>query len=515
MLDDAMPQRDIHHAVIYCRVSDKKQVSHGDGLNSQETRCREYARHRGYEVAEVFHDSMTGSRADRPAMLAMMDYLRRNKARGTVVVIDDISRLARNVTAHSEIRIDLARVGGRLECPSFTFADDPDSRLVEYLMASVAQHHREKNREQTINRMRARTMNGYWCFQAPTGYTYRRVHGHGKMLVPDEPIASILREALEGFASGRFETQVEVKRFLEAQPDYPKDGPDGTVRNQRITQLLTRPLYAGYIHAPRWNIPLRRGHHEALISLETFDRIQDRLKGNAKAPARKDIREDFPLRGFVLCADCNNPMTSCWSKSKTGVKHPYYMCHTPDCPSCRKSIRRDVLEGSFADMLKSMQPAEGMARLVRTMFEKAWAQRADQEGERRKAYKRDVADIEKKIEGLLDRVVDAQTPSVVTAYEARVAKLEKDRAILLERLEKVQGGWDRFEEFFELAFAFLSSPWKIWQNGDLAMRRTVLRLAFAERLAYSRESGLRTPETAIPFRYLEAISGGESRMARP
>lgn len=28
-------------AVIYCRVSSKKQVREGDGLRSQETRCRE------------------------------------------------------------------------------------------------------------------------------------------------------------------------------------------------------------------------------------------------------------------------------------------------------------------------------------------------------------------------------------------------------------------------------------------------------------------------------------------
>ncbi|MEO1611062.1 MAG: hypothetical protein AAFU55_01700 [Pseudomonadota bacterium] len=34
----------------------------------------------------------------------------------------------------------------------------------------------------------------------------------------DEPRASILQEALEGYAGGRFETQAEVKRVLESQP---------------------------------------------------------------------------------------------------------------------------------------------------------------------------------------------------------------------------------------------------------------------------------------------------------
>jgi len=38
----------------------------------------------------------------------------------------------------------------------------------------------------------------------------------------NEPLASIIREALEGYASGRFDIQAEVKRWLEAQPEFPK-----------------------------------------------------------------------------------------------------------------------------------------------------------------------------------------------------------------------------------------------------------------------------------------------------
>lgn len=47
------------------------------------------------------------------------------------------------------------------------------------------------------------------------------------MLVRDEPLASIITQALEGYALGRLDTQAEVKRFLEAQPEFPKDRKDG------------------------------------------------------------------------------------------------------------------------------------------------------------------------------------------------------------------------------------------------------------------------------------------------
>ena len=196
-------------------------------------------------------------------MQGMLAYLRRRRSTQHVVIIDDISRLARGLDAHLKLRADISRAGGVLESPSIEFGEDSDSILVENLLASVSQHQRQKNGEQTINRMRARTMNGYWVFQAPVGYRYERVSGHGKLLVPDEPHASILRQALEGYASGRFETQVEVKRFLERQPDFPKDLPNGEIRNQRVADLLNRVVYAGFIEVPNWKVPLRKATTKA------------------------------------------------------------------------------------------------------------------------------------------------------------------------------------------------------------------------------------------------------------
>ena len=151
-------------------------------------------------------------------------------------------RLARGLEAHLKLRTAIADAGGRLESPSIEFGEDSDSLLVENLLASVSQHQRQKNAEQTVNRMRARVMNGYWCFQPPIGYKYERSSRFSKVLVRDEPFASIIQEALEGFASGRFETQAEVKRFLESQPAFPKDLPNNEIRAQRITDIWSAPM---------------------------------------------------------------------------------------------------------------------------------------------------------------------------------------------------------------------------------------------------------------------------------
>ena len=61
---------------------------------------------------------------------------------------------------------------------------------------------------------------------------------------------------------------------------------------------------------------MRKGRHEGLVSFETHEKIQKRLKESALAPARKDIAFDFPLRGFVACGDCEKPLRSCWSKGE-------------------------------------------------------------------------------------------------------------------------------------------------------------------------------------------------------
>ena len=88
----------------------------------------------------------------------MLAFVRKNRRDDIVVIIDDISRLARGLQAHLKLRAEIDRAGGTLESPSIEFGDDSDSILVEHLLASVSQHQRQKNGEQARNRMRARML---------------------------------------------------------------------------------------------------------------------------------------------------------------------------------------------------------------------------------------------------------------------------------------------------------------------------------------------------------------------
>lgn len=249
-------------AVIYCRVSDAKQKTEGHGLESQEVRCLEYARRCGYKLVGVYKDDASGGVAERPAFGRMLAYLADHRKHRHVVIVDDINRVSRSLDVHLLFRRKLDELGARFESPTMKFGDGADDRMVEMMLVNVAEYQRNKNAEQTRNRMWGRMMNGYWVFKAPIGFRYEKTGSHGKLLVRDEPVASILQEALERYGDGRLQTLTEVKRWLEAEPEFPKDRHTGEVRIQRIREWLEQVLYAGYIERPEWGIARRQGQHE-------------------------------------------------------------------------------------------------------------------------------------------------------------------------------------------------------------------------------------------------------------
>lgn len=500
-------------ALIYCRVSDPKQTTRGSGLESQETRCRQYAQYRGYDVIKVFRDSMSGALSERNQLTEMLAYLKRQKEPHAVIV-DDISRLARSVEAHIKLRLEIKTAGGKLESPSIEFGEDSDSVLVENMLASVSQHQRQKNAEQTRNRMKARVMNGYWPFNPPVGYRYDRVKGHsGKILVRDEPVASVVQEALEGFAHGRFATQSEVQRFLQNEAAFPKDN-SGLVRFQRVTNMLNKVIYCGYLTVPEWNISMLEGKHEALISMETHRRIQGRLEDKAKVPARKDISNDFPLRGFVACGCCGKAMTACWAQGRK-AKHPYYMCFGKGCPEYRKSIKRADIEGQFERLLMSMKPSQTLLRVALIMFREIWDDLRDRQEETARVLEKDLVGIDAQVGQFLDRIVETSNPAIVSAYEKRIGDLESQKLLVQEKINQCGRTLPDFDQTFRTGMTLLAKPYEYWASGDMADKVNVLRLCFADNLIYDRNSGFRTARTALPFLVMDDLEGGQYEMAHP
>ena len=409
-------------AILYCRVSSKKQVSDGTGLDSQEHRIREYAAARGYAVEKVFLDDTSGGGdfMNRRGMVELLKYLSKRRHDHYVVIFDDLKRFARDTRFHLTLRERLAAYGATVECPNFKFEDTPEGEFVETVVAAQGALERKQIARQTIQKMKARLEQGYFVFRTPVGYRYEAVKGRGKMLVRNEPWASIVKEALEG----------------------------------------------------------------------------------------------FPLRGFVDCGHCESALTASWSRGRTS-EYPYYLCVNRACPSYGKSIRRDQIERDFEGVLKQLQPSPSLVEAACAMFKELWNHRLASGESRGRALKKELANIEKQVGQLLDRITETTVSSVITAYENRIRKLEEQKLLLIEKIETGGRPLRSFDEALRTAMEFLASPWKLWSSEVLEQRRTVLKLAFADRLAYVRNEGFRTANLSLPFRTLQGFCGPQSVMASP
>ncbi|PHQ97287.1 MAG: hypothetical protein COB39_10550 [Marinosulfonomonas sp.] len=103
---------------------------------------------------------------------------------------------------------------------------------------------------------------------------------------------------------------------------------------------------------------------------------------------------------------------------------------------------------------------------------------------------------------------------MILAYEKRIENLEREKLVLSEKTKNNAKSTHSFTEMFELSLEFIANPWKLWALGPLTLKRTVLRLAFAEQISYSRKTGLRTPQVPVPFEFF-GLSDEKCKMVHP
>ena len=484
-------------AIIYCRVSSAQQARDGHGIDGQERSCRTYAKTRGYKIAKVYKDEgISGGIIDRPGMQELLDYLERRKNKNdAVVIIDDLKRFARDVVGHFQLKSLMVSRGASLESPSHTFEDTAEGKFVETMLAATAELERNQNKRQVKNRMRARLESGYWTFDLPPGYRYEKVPGHGKLLVPDEEKASIVKEALEGFAQGRFQSQEDVREFLVSK-DFTHRGKPGVVHLEQVKRLLRRILYAGYLEYPKWEVTRRKGHHKALISLDTYERIQERLNGRIMKH-RKDLHKDFPLRGFVLCAHCKKPFTASWNKGRK-ERYPYYRCITKECSCCNKGIRKEKIESEFEIILKNLKPRGNIIKVIEHELLALWNDRVFDIETIRKRREEKIREIEEEIERYVDKIDKSNNETVIRSFEKKIDELEAKLLRYGEKIEEPKEHDYDFETALKHVLEFIKEPFLMWKMGDLAQKRLVLRMVFDEPLVYSHKNGFYTATFSLP-----------------
>ena len=116
---------------------------------------------------------------------------------------------------------------------------------------------------------------------------------------------------------------------------------------------------------------------------------------------------------------------------------------------------------------------------------------------------------------LLDRIVDAESATLIKAFEDRLKDLEVQQITLAESVKDCGRPLAGFDESFRTAFDFLGNPQMLRRSEHLEHKRMVLRMAFTSRLAYVRNEGFRTADLTLPFKALAAFKSRDVQVVAP
>jgi site-specific DNA recombinase len=453
-------------AVIYVRISSEEQLKKSaTNIATQTKKCAEACEHAGLELLKVFTDegesAYKQAASERPALQAMLEYLRHNKKKITHVVTADLSRLARRIEDQASL-LGAFRKGGL----TYMSVDEPHAsdnsaagQLATGMLGLVNQFHSASLSERVTYRMRAGAQSGRHLHLAPLGYRNGN-HNGVKNLVPDPERAELVRKAFSLVADGH--NLVEVLRMVTAL-GLRSGRTGGKVTKGTFSQMLHNRAYCGWV---KQKDITARGTFEPLVSEELFERAQQALNGRSKRQKHVKHHEDWPLRRFVLCADCGKPLTAGWVKNSKGQPYGFYFCAQKGCRSV--SVRKEFLEHGWLTLLQMTQPKEEYLRRLPELVETAWEQRKGRAEEERRQLTSRLAEqnalnkkaIEARVKG---HISDEDFATMKKAIATEIEHIEHG----LKRLNEERDG---VQELARIKEYELKNLWETWKNGDLNYR---------------------------------------------
>lgn len=166
------------------------------------------------------------------------------------------------------------------------------------------------------------------------------------------------------------------------------------------------------------------------------------------------------------------------------------------------------MEQAFEQLLETLCPSEDLFQMAVHMLREVWDRKEKNIGQEVLLIKKDYAMNEKKIEQLMDRIIETDSPALVKAYEERLKSLELCKVGLDNQRNKMERPHQGFDQTFRTPLEFFRNPQKLWFSDHVVDKKLVLKLVFAKPLEYSKKSGFRTALTSCPFRLFSGFEGG-------
>ena len=495
--------------LVYARVSSKRQETEGSGLESQEGRCINELKALKIPHTKTFPDSFSGGGdfMNRPAMREMLAYIDTNPHKKFAIVFDDLKRFARDAEFHLKLRRALKARDVELRCLNFNFDESPEGKFAELIMAGSAELEREQNKRQVVQKQKARLEKGYWAFGSKSGYQQTKDNLHGMLSIPNKKGLEILKPAMEMFAIGTLARKIDVCEYLVGKGFWGEATQRPEKYIDKVTKMFKDPFYAGYVEYIQWEVSRRKGHHEGIISLEIFDLIQKRLRNDGlNRRIRKDMSDDLPLRGLLVCALCNQHLTGAGSTSR-GKRYFYYNCQNKACELRGKSIPVKTLQKDFEKLLKKTTLKKDVSSLVGVMFDRVWDDEVDTLKRQELAQERRKDDLSGSIKHLSILAGNAKLEAVREGYEMQIGEAVTELKKIQEQLPLSETDLNiPYRNALDKAVGLLKSPYTYWQKLGLLEQHSLFLFIFEQKLPYHAKEGYRNAEELSTARLFETFA---------
>ncbi len=437
----------------------------------------------------------------------MLAYIRSKRGAIGYVVVHDLSRFARNMENQIEVMSELRTVGVLLRSVMEDLDESAAGKLVTNMHGMMNQFFSDRNAERTKVGMEKSAKMGRFPFKAPPGYLNVRPSKDSPNLIPDPERAPLVRKAFELYGTGTL-SRADVLRQLTNLGL--RTQAEKRLTAQSLENLLRNPAYAGWVAIPSWDIKAP-GSWEPLISQEVFDRVQDIMDGKRMAVV-PHIRnsEDFPLRVFVRCALCGQPLTGSWNKGRSKY-YPNYRCRNAKCKGVK--IRKEALERQFLHLLHRLTPSQEFLLLFRDIVLSSWNSKQAEAQAQVSAIKQQLSTLTDRKNALVDRYLDGKISE--QTYKEQDERLSSEIGNARSALQQAEVNDEQIDALLEFSDRVLHDPAGLWSRTSLAQRQRLQMVLFPSGLEYSPTLGFGTAQTPSFFNVLAAMESENSRLASP
>ena len=282
-------------SAIYTRKSSDEGLEQGfNSLDAQYEACAAYVasqRHEGWKLLPDRYDDggLSGGTLVRPALQRLIAEV--EAGRIGMIVVYKIDRLTRSLA-------DFARLVERLDAKGCSFVSVTQAfntstsmgRLTLNVLLSFAQFEREVTAERIRDKIAASKRKGLWMGGSlPLGYDPPRDPLKARVLQVNPAEAGTVRSLFAlylkfgSLTATRLAAAVQGNspRKADHRPDRSASSPGSPIApfsNGQLHYLLTNPVYRGQI---RHKSMVHPGQHEAIIDVDLWTAVQDRLQSTA------------------------------------------------------------------------------------------------------------------------------------------------------------------------------------------------------------------------------------------